>query len=475
MRKIAYLLICLGAAVFFSCTRDEIIINEPNNVKVLTRSGEKFEEYSFLVTEDMAIEYVKSIIENPHIISIEPVESFGVVCYYIINLEKGWIAISSDMRTQPVIGKNDFDHLYPQKTDNPGLKTWLELNSQNIYSIKKNGTKENDENIVKMWQNIRNASSGDSQRSLDPQEATWVKVPYVNTHNSFNANVDRLISTHWGQKNPWNCTLPMIPGSGSTRFVTGCVSTAVSQILYYYHCQSGYPNDFFQTISPIISGTTSDGGYKLFLTKTGYTTNSSKWSNMPLLQSDNISFNDVSDLMMLVGVKMNATYYPSQETSTPLSFTNHLLTCNISSQKSIYNYNTVKNNLLNGDPVIVTADQPYPSNQGHAWIIDGCYDCVTTTDYYSIYYHYVPGTLYPAGTQYLSDNDVYGVNPNAFDGMSILESSNSYQTHYLRMNYGWADNADYGAYTITGSDWEENLNQNILIFYNLSTGQLGNN
>ena len=43
------------------------------------------------------------------------------------------------------------------------------------------------------------------------------------------------------------------------------------------------------------------------------------------------------------------------------------------------------------------------------------------------------------------------------------------------MNYGWADYADFGQYYINGNGWEEGLNNNIMIFYNLSAGQLGNN
>ena len=104
---------------------------------------------------------------------------------------------------------------------------------------------------------------------------------------------------------------------------------------------------------------------------------------------------------------------------------------------------------------------PYPS-----WAMKAAGDTVIVIEPY-------PGSN-PTGSQYLTDNDVYTIYPNAFDGMSILETTNSYQTHYLRMNYGWADSADYGIYSITGSDWEEGLNYNIMMFYNLSPGQLGN-
>ena len=44
------------------------------------------------------------------------------------------------------------------------------------------------------------------------------------------------------------------------------------------------------------------------------------------------------------------------------------------------------------------------------------------------------------------------------------------------MNWGWADYADFGHYSIAeiSTDWEEGLNYYKWICYNLSTGQLGN-
>ena len=103
---------------------------------------------------------------------------------------------------------------------------------------------------------------------------------------------------------------------------------------------------------------------------------------------------------------------------------------------------------------------PYPS-----WAMKAAGDTVIVIE---------PYPSNPTGSQYLTDNDVYTIYSNAFDGMSILETTNSYQTHYLRMNYGWADYADYGIYSITGSDREEGLNYNVMMFYNFSPGQLGN-
>ena len=442
----------------------------------VTRSDSKSEFADFSISKDLAILYAQSFDSKRKIISVVPYVFNGVECIYIVNFENGWMAIPSDMRVQPVLGDNEDGCLYPEELDNPGVRVWLECTADYIYKIKAEGIPDYDENEVRMWRELKRCSEQGSLRSIDPEEIGWVKVTYVNTYNTTNANVDRLLSTHWGQKSPWNCTLPIIPSEDTTRFVTGCVPTAISQVLYYFHNYSGYPSDFFQSITPSISGSTSDGGFKLSYTGSGYSTNSSRWSNMPLTQSGSGSFTYASDLMLLVGVRVNATYYPTPDAETAAYLSSYnLSTCSVTSQQGNYNYNTVKSNLLNNKPVLIEA-QNIQNGEGHTWIIDGCYDNTLTSNTYSIYYVFQPGVSYPTGAQYLTDSEVYGMYPNAYDGMSILESSNSYQTQYLIMNWGWADNADYGHYSISeiSTDWEEGLNYYKWICYNLSAGQLGN-
>ena len=64
--------------------------------------------------------------------------------------------------------------------------------------------------------------------------------------------------------------------------------------------------------------------------------------------------------------------------------------------------------------------------------------------------------------------------PNAFDGMSVIESNTQGNTQYLLMNYGWDGDYDNGHYSIFNYsiDWAYGLNTNKRMFYNLSTGQL---
>ena len=62
--------------------------------------------------------------------------------------------------------------------------------------------------------------------------------------------------------------------------------------------------------------------------------------------------------------------------------------------------------------------------------------------------------------------------PDAYDGMSVVESSTHDHIRYLLMNYGWNGEDDDAHYGIVGLDWSMGFNNSKRIFYNLSAGQL---
>ena len=114
--------------------------------------------------------------------------------FYIFNVEGGgFVIVSGDDRTEDVLGysyegKIDMDNIPPN------LKFWLEGYDQQIKSL---GTTAN---VVKA-----------------PRKAR--------------AAIEPLIKTKWHQKEPYNLDCPIIDGK---RSVTGCVATAIAQLLYYY-------------------------------------------------------------------------------------------------------------------------------------------------------------------------------------------------------------------------------------------------
>lgn len=130
----------------------------------------------------------------------------GKEAFYICSSPAGSVIVATDILMNPILGFSDtpianFDSL-PD-----GLSYLLDL-------------------YAKEYEFISN--SGDIKALLKQSN----KLP----HKAAAVTKGPLITTQWGQGEPYNNTCPT---SGSTHCVTGCVATAMAQIMNYYR----YPND----------------------------------------------------------------------------------------------------------------------------------------------------------------------------------------------------------------------------------------
>ena len=121
--------------------------------------------------------------------------------FYIFNAEdkKGFVIVSGDDRTEPILGYSDTGCI---DLDNlpPNLKGWLEGYSKQIKALE---------------------TSGYSRSKANARAAT----------RTTKAAVEPLITTKWGQDGPYNLMCPEIDGK---HCVTGCVATAMAQVMYYH-------------------------------------------------------------------------------------------------------------------------------------------------------------------------------------------------------------------------------------------------
>lgn len=474
MASAIFAMVCLSSCE--SSYPEEVLSpTKDNSPSFLTRSEAKGDGDKYEITAEMAQEYVRIIKGKSEIVSTEAYTYKGVTCFYIINFEKGWMAVSADSRAKSILGDSEVDNLDPETLENEGLKAWLETTANFIYHVKTFGRPEGEINpkTVAFWNGIKKGLSSSSSKSLEPGgDPTWVKIITVSTSNVVDS-VPHLIETKWGQSYPWNMNLPLDPVilelGFESHFLTGCAPTAVSQVLYYFHSLTGYPSDLWHQITPTISQSLNGGKYKLSLSKSDYYQYSPHWESMLKTQNGTGNASYVSDLIMDVGVRMNATY-ASAATSAPLYSYSNLSPCGFTSaNSSSYSYSTVKSNILDAKPVLVVAYNN--QNSGHAWIIDGLVDRTFSTDSTIIYYAYQTGVLYPTGAIYLTDAEAHLECPNIYDGWS-RHTHYSDSTKYLLMNYGWDGQNDNGCYSIdtSNSNWIYSVSP--LILYNLETGNL---
>lgn len=476
---LAFVFALFATCLLFSCKSyvidDEMLSSNSSSLEVRSDAGIDAEEFN--VTQDMAEYYAKSFKERPTIKSIKSYDYNGVTCLYIVNFEKGWMAIPADSRIQTILGEGENDQLYDEDLQNPGIEIWLEMAMENVYRVKEDGIKEYNPDNVKLWNCIKKIVGEESNRSQEPEgNAAWVMVTNTSTTTQYNADVPHLLQTKWGQANPWFISLPIDPQLHNQgidlHFLTGCIPTAISQVLYYFHYKTGYPNDLWHSIDPYISASLGNNKYKVGLVKYDYdyTVNSDHWDDMPLTNNGVGNFSYVSDLMMDVGVRLDVTYGVSSTSGSILTGSD-IAPCGMSGTGNNYSYSTVMNNLNNQKPVLVTAGN---GSSGHAWVIDGCLDKTVYSNSTTIFYEYQEGVLYPTGSVYLSESEMLAINPSPYDGYSIVNNTTE-QTQYLLMNWGWYGNHDDDHFVIEPSagsnDWR---GYNIVpcIIYNITTGQM---
>lgn len=196
--------------------------------------------------------------------------------YYVFNAEDngGFVIISGDDRTPEVLGYADSGII---DMDNlpPNLKGWLEGYSKQIKAIKNS--------------NIARSRAFSKSVTRAPKSA-----------------IAPLLTTKWGQDDPYNMNCPEWFDPG-VKCVTGCVATAMAQVMYYHRAKStdkttatirGYNSTSFDlkkfiTIETIPEGAIID------------------WDNM--IDSYNGSETDVqkeavANLMLYCGASVNMDY-----------------------------------------------------------------------------------------------------------------------------------------------------------------------
>lgn len=175
--------------------------------------------------------------------------------FYIFNAENngGFVIVSGDDRTTEILGYSDHGRIDLESAPSD-LKWLLECYKHTIDSLAL-------ESNVKMRAKTRNGSSARS--AISP-----------------------LITTHWGQGAPYNNMCPEVDGQ---RCLTGCVATAMAQIINYHKWPQG-------DISAINAYTTRINGISMpSLNPTSF-----NWNNM--------TDDDVARLMLYCGQSVNTDY-----------------------------------------------------------------------------------------------------------------------------------------------------------------------
>lgn len=206
---------------------------------------------------------------------------------------------------------------------------------------------------------------------LDCYDAALQTDPTLQTRNKLRrkvqfSNISTLLRTTWAQNSPYNNMCPLYNG-GTSRCVTGCVATAMAQVLNYHQLPKtmrgsktyGYVNKEGKRVSHSF-----DYGATTF-----------DWANMKNSYSSfasTASKNAVATLMYACGVATNMNYSPSESGANPWVGADGI-NCfmdGIRAEYKTFSSDDVLLELQASRPVIFSGTNPNTGG-AHCFVIDG--------------------------------------------------------------------------------------------------------
>ena len=201
-------------------------------------------------------------------------------CYYVFALQpKGFVIVAADNRVEPILGYS-YDNNFVVENMPEHIKGWLNDYEKQIEVVTKSA-RPAEADIQTKWTRLESGQ------------------PISNTRNGI--TVGPLLTTTWDQAPYYNTLCPEDPNGLGGHVVTGCVATAMAQIINYW----GYP----------LHGRGSHSYNSNYGTLTvNYDSVYYDYANMPdILTSTSTpdQVNAVAQLMYHCGVATDMEYYPS--------------------------------------------------------------------------------------------------------------------------------------------------------------------
>ena len=287
-------------------------------------------------------------------------DAIGNNCFYVFNVSnaKGYIIIAADDASKPVLGYSDESN-FDIATEPLQLKNWFNSYTKQISSAIINKVIATDA-IKSSWNTLINPPTRKTIEEFGiSANGTTVVAP--------------LLKVFWNQPSPYNNLCPY-DSVGGGRSVTGCVATAMAQVMKYW----SYPTKGIGSNSYTPSGHTYEGVQAVNFDSTTYL-----WDSMPDFISSATSANQIkaiATLMYSCGVSVNMDYSSSgsgahgSAVSTSLvkyfGYDPDVQVLDRSSHTDAEWISIIQNELSQGRPVVYTG-QDTATDDGHCFITDG--------------------------------------------------------------------------------------------------------
>ena len=261
--------------------------------------------------------------------------------YHVFNCGQhdGFVIVSGDDCAPDILGYSDSGR-FDEATMPDNMRGWMKGYKEQIRILRANGVK---------YTARAKARSTDNKASISP-----------------------LLTSKWDQGDPYNKHTPLVNGE---HCVTGCVATAMAQIMYYWYKETGFKSTLNMDIPEYIP---EDNKYPtLGILHAPFAFD---WANMTDVYNSNSSYAEkqaVAQLMEYCGYGVRMKYgtdesgaYSHDCSNAFKNYFGYKTSTNLFRNKYTYEkwQNLIYNELANGRPVYYAGDN---SNCGHAFVCDG--------------------------------------------------------------------------------------------------------
>ncbi len=271
--------------------------------------------------------------------------------YYVFNADNnmGFVLISGDDRTPEILGysnQGSFD--YDKAPDN--MKAWLDEYARQI-----------------TWLQTQSSNSSNVRQSEPSKERRSAKISKKNS-------IDPLLTTQWNQRSPYYDQCPVI---NSKNALTGCVATAMAQLLYYHNKDNG--TTYTTAEIPGYVSTTHNISMPAIKANTPINWNVLQDTYVKG-QYTNESGSEIAKLMLMCGTALEMDYDPNASSASIGNIPNILndyfgiendLQCVYRANQSEECWDSVIYNELSHSQPVVYSGSTWDLNSSHAFIVDG--------------------------------------------------------------------------------------------------------
>ena len=340
-RKITYIIATIRFAMHFQAFAAPVDTNTARKAALTfmqTRKG-----FQQLQAKDLQLAYT----------SVEIREGKSEALYYVFNVgEHAFVTVAASDRSRPILAYSTTSRFEAERIPDNAKAVWLNFHDQ-IVKLNRETMEVPSDNCI-LWERL---TSGEN----------------IFTTRSVQKAVEPLIQTTWSQSPYYNKFCPY-DSNTYTNAITGCVATAMAQIIKYWaypakgfgHCAYTHPKYNFLSVN--------------------YEEANYQYDSMPVILDHNSSeaeVNAVARLMRDCGIGVGMNYSPSASGAQVIAevggtysaeyvLTHHfgyVNSCAYYKYRYLSDwYKNLKNDLDNRRPVLMCG---FDNDGGHAFICDG--------------------------------------------------------------------------------------------------------